>query len=155
MATNKRTKKKYRPLDPLQTKLRHQPWKVAAVINPLLAIVDQLEQQGTIDVAGNGVAVFKDHCDGVWYESSVAILGVVGAYEIYEVRKDLNLCLAPLTKLANQLKYDMPITQQVTEDARACIERIRIATLDMTAGEGQQLIKDFQIKEAIQERVAA
>lgn len=37
--------------------LKSEPWKVRAVFGPLEAILDQLEQHGTVDIAGNGAPV--------------------------------------------------------------------------------------------------
>lgn len=135
-------------------KLKMQPWKVAAVFDPLTAILDQLENEGTIDATQKGTAVFKDHCDGVWYDSSVAIMGVVEAYEIHEIRAGCSLELAGLRKLANKLQYGMPISADDTKAARACLGRMKAATIEMTAGYARDLIKDFQIKEALQKEMA-
>ncbi|MFJ9451490.1 hypothetical protein [Herbaspirillum sp. NPDC101397] len=150
MAKTKRRNKAYKPRDPESILLRFEPWKVAAVMNPLESIVDQLEHAGTIDVAGDGQAVFKDHCDGVWYDSPVAIMGVVEAYEIHERRTGAVLELDALRRLANKLKYQMMIDQNDTKAARECLARIRATTLNMTAGYANQLIKDFQIMEAME-----
>ena len=135
-------------------KLRSQPWKVAAVFNPLEAIINQLEREGTIDVAGDGTAIFKDAIDGHWYDSSVAISGCVEAYEIHERRHNRDLQLDPLRQLANMLKYGMPITSTNTAAARACLSRMRAETIEMTSDYAKQLIKDFQIMEELQKVTA-
>lgn len=131
-------------------KLKLQPWKVSAVMNPLIAIVDQLERDGTIDVADKGVAVFKDANDGHWYDSAVAIAGVVEAYEIHERRHGVDLHLDGLRKLGKALEYGMPIDAHQTAAARVSLAHIRAATLEMTAGYARDLIKDFQIKEGLE-----
>lgn len=154
MAANKKRTKKYRPRDPEAIKLKMQPWKVSAVIDPLAAIIEQLEQQGTIDVAGADEPVFKDAVDGSWYHSPTAIDGVVAAYAIHERRFGLDLHLEGLRRLGKALEYHMPICQSMTDSARESLRHIRLATLEMTAGYAKQLIKDFQIKEAIEEVAA-
>ena len=131
-------------------KLKMQPWKVSAVMNPMIAIVDQLEQHGTIDVAGNGTAIFRDQGDGHWYDSAVAIAGVVEAYEIHERRHGVDLHLDGLRKLGKALEYSMPIDHHQTAAARVSLAHIRAATLEMTAGYARDLIKDFQIKEGLE-----
>jgi hypothetical protein len=151
MTTTKQRKKPYRSHDPDSVKLKMQPWKVAAVMNPLLAIVDQLEHQGVIDVTRSGRAVFKDPSDGYWYDTPVAIIGVVDAYEIHVRRTGIDLRLDALRRLANKIEYHMPVMAEDTNAARDCLDRIRVATLEMTAGYAKQLVKDFQIKEAIEE----
>ena len=150
MTTTKRTKKYRggRPGDGI--KLKMQPWKVAAVMNPLTAILDQLEQQGTIDVAGADEPVFRDAVDGDWYHSPTAIMGVVEAYEIHERRQRIDLHLDGLRKLAKALQYHMPINQTQVDAARDSLAHIRAATIEMTAGYARDLIKDFQIMEGLQ-----
>lgn len=154
MAASKKRSKKYRPRDPETVKLKMLPWKVSAVMDPLMAIIDQLEQQGTIDVAGADEPVFKDAVDGNWYHSPTAIEGVVEAYAIHERRFGLDLHLEGLRRLGKALEYHMPVCQSMTDAARESLRYIRQATLEMTAGYAKQLIKDFQIKEAIEEAVA-
>lgn len=154
MAGQKKRNKKYRPRLAGDTiKLKMQPWKVAAVFGPLESILDQLEQHGTIDVAGDR-PVFRDHNDGHWYDTPAALVGVIGAYEIHEVRTGRPLQLEPLRRLANKLQYGMPVFSSDTEDCRACLVRMKAETIEMTAGYARDLIKDFQIKEAL-EQVAA
>jgi hypothetical protein len=155
MAATKKRNKPYRakPLGD-NIKLKMQPWKVKAVFDPLIAIIDQLEQDGTIDTTTSGQAVFRDHNDGVWYDSPVAIMGVVDAYEIHERRVGRILHLEPLRQLANKLKYAAPVFAVDTQAARVCLSRMRAETIEMTVGYARDLIKDFQIMEELQ-RVAA
>ena len=150
MASKKPRNKAYRPKYAGENvKLKMQPWKVAAVFNPLEAIINQLETHGTVDAARNGTAIFRDAIDGHWYESSAAIIGVVDAYEIHEIRTGRSMDLEPLRRLANKLKYDMPIFQTDTDDCRACFTRMKRETIEMTAGYARDLIKDFHIKEEL------
>ncbi len=150
MAASKR-RKAYRPSIGLGDgiKLKMQPWKVQAIMVPLESIIDQLEQQGTIDVC-NDEPVFRDYVDGDWYHTPAAIMGVVEAYEIHEIRSGLNLHLVGLRKLASLLEYKMPINAAQTTAARLSLKHIRAATIEMTAGYARDLIKDFQIKEELQ-----
>lgn len=134
--------------------LKSEPWKIHAVFNPLEAIIDQLEQDETIDVTPGGVAIFQDRKDGCWYDSVVAIMGVVEAYELHEVRNNRVINLEPLRQLANKLKYGMSIFSSDTEAVRACLKRMRVETMQMTADYAKQLIQDIQIKEEL-EKVAA
>jgi hypothetical protein len=138
--------KAYRPNASRGTlKLRFTPWRADAVASPLIGIIDQLEHQGTIDVAG-GEPVFKALRSGKWCDSVSGIEGVVEMYEIHQVRAGVDLNLEPLRLLANKLKYSMPIFQPDTAAARACVERIRQATLDMTSDYAVDLLNDFRLK---------
>lgn len=146
--------KMYRPRPQGQRLLKTQPWKIAAVFNPLEAILDQLETDGTIDVTVSGKPIFKDTGDGTWYETPIAIMGVVDAYKMHQDRVGIDLGLDPLRQLANKLEYDMPIFQADTQACRACLKRMKAITLNMTADYARQMIVDFQIKEEF-EKLAA
>ncbi len=155
MSSAKKRNKAYRPGRTGDAiKLKMQPWKVKAMFDPLLAIFDQLEQDGTIDTTTKGQAIFRDHNDGFWYDSHAAVMGVVEAYEIHERRSGRLLNLEPLRQLANKLKYAAPVFAADTAAARECLARMRAETLQMTAGYARDLIKDFQIREELQ-KVAA
>ncbi|CAL62420.1 Hypothetical protein HEAR2288 [Herminiimonas arsenicoxydans] len=148
-ATKKRTKK-YRPKPAGSQLLKTQLWKVKAVFDPLEAIIDQLEQQGTVDCTTGGTPIFKDTNDGHWYETPIAIMGVVDAYQMHQERKGIDLDLEPLRKLAKKLEYDMPIFEADTKACRECFVRMKRETLTMTADYARQMIVDFQIKEELQ-----
>jgi hypothetical protein len=150
MATKKREKKRHVPRDPAKCLIKTQPWRLNAIFDPLLAIVDQLERDGTKDVANNGIAIFKDVVDGHWYDSSVAIMGVVDAYEIHEKRAGIKIDMEPLRLLAKKLEVDMPVFASDTEAVRACFDRMRRASMTMTLGYARELIRDTQIQEAAQ-----
>lgn len=154
MAGTKKPRKAYRQkYQGDHIKLRHQLWKVHAVFSPLEAILDQLEQHGTIDETTSGQAVFQSH-DGEWFDTAAAILGTVEAYEIHETRTGRPLDLQPLHQFANKLQYGMPVFDSDTKAARECLARMKAETLEMTAGYARDLINDFQIKEGLQREVA-
>lgn len=155
MSRKRKTRDKiYRPgWTTASVKLKTQPWRVAAVFDPLYAMIDQLEQHGTIDVVGGGQAVFK-YMDGSWYDTHNAILGFIEAYEIHEARTGISLALEPLRQFANKLKYQMPVFQADTDAVRACLARCKAATNEMTAGYAQELLNDFAIKEELQKKAA-
>ncbi len=154
MSSNRKPRKAYRPKPPGEQLLKNQLWRVAAVFNPLEAILNQLETAGTIDVTTCGKPIFKDAVDGHWYETPIAIMGVVDAYQMHQERIGIDLGLDPLRQLANKLTYDMPIFQADTEACRACLKRMKAVTLNMTADYARQMIVDFQIKEELM-KVAA
>jgi len=154
MTAQKKRNKAYRPKPPGEQLLKTQPWKVAAVFNPLIAILDQLEQDGTIDTATDGQPIFKDHNDGHWYDTAVAVMGVVDAYAMHEARRGINLGLPALRQLANKLSYGMPIFDTDTYACRECLKRMKAETMNMTADYARELIVDFQIKEELMKEAA-
>lgn len=151
---NKQRCKKYRPKPPGEQLLKTQLWKVAAVFNPLEAILDQLETHGTIDVTRDGKPIFKDATEGEWYETPIAIMGVVDAYQMHQEKRDIDLQMDPLRTLAKKLEYDMPIFETDTKACRECLSRMKKETLTMTSAYARQMIVDFQIKEELM-KVAA
>lgn len=151
MSVSKKPRKSHRPAwNSGGVLLKSQPWKMQAVFGPLESILDQLERDGTVDIAGNGAPIFKDQNDGHWYCTVSALNGVIDAYEIHERRFSRSLNLEPLRRLSNKLRIGMPIFESDTKDSRACLARMRVETMRMTADYAKQLIKDFQIKEALE-----
>jgi len=130
--------------------LKTQPWKMRAVFGPLEAIVDQLEDEGTINTSADGTPMFRDQADGVWYCTVSALTGIYEAYEIHERRHRRNLNLEPLRRLAHKLQQGELIDDTDTRDVRSCIGRLRMETLQMTADYAKELVSDFQIKEALE-----
>lgn len=150
MSSKKPRTKKYSPRKAGDVKLKFQPWKIRFVFQPLVNILDQLEQDGTVNTSASGTPMFKDEKDGHWYCTVSALNGVIDAYEIHERRHDRDLGLEPLRILSNKLQYGMPVFESDTESVRACLSRMRQETMQMTADYAKQLIKDFQIKEALE-----
>ena len=155
MAGTKKRNKAYRPgWNSGGVLLKAQPWKIKLVFGPLENILDQLERDGTVDGTTDDTPIFKDESDGHWYCTVSALNGVIEAYEIHERRHSRSLNLEPLRILSNKLKYGMPIFQSDTDAARACLNRMRLETMQMTADYARQLINDFRIKEELQREVA-
>jgi len=130
--------------------LKAQPWKIKLVFGPLEAIIDQLEQEGTITTSASGTPMFQDSAAGHWYCSVSALNGVIEAYEIHERRYNRALGLDPLRVLTNKLQYGTPIFESDTRAARACLARMRLETAQMTSEYAKGLVRDFQIKEALE-----
>lgn len=151
MAGNNKPRKAHKPSwNNGGAKLKTQPWKLRSVFDPLESIIDQLEQEGTINTSDTGTPMFKDETDGHWYCSVSALNGVVEAYEIHEKRFGRNLNLEPLRQLSNKLQYGMLIFDSDTKAVRACLARMRLETMQMTSAYAKELVKDFQIKEALE-----
>jgi hypothetical protein len=129
-------------------KLKMQPWKVKAVFDPLYAIIDELEQDGTVNIESTtGNAIFKDPIEGQWHDMYAALMGVLDAYEIHEKRVGRVLAMEPLRQLADKLKNGDELYEEDTVAVRACLARMRAETLEMTAGYARDLVKDMQLQE--------
>ncbi|WP_155837561.1 hypothetical protein [Herminiimonas sp. CN] len=136
-------------------KLRTMPWKVASVFGPMEAIIDQLEQDGTVDAVDSGAPVFRDFEDGGLYDTCAAFTGVIDAYAIHEIRSGQALDLAPLRQLVNKLQYGMPIFDTDTRAVRACLARMKATTAQMTEAYADQLYRDYAIKNEIEKATSA
>jgi hypothetical protein len=133
-------------------KLRCEPYKVDAVFAPLEAIIKQLETDGTINVSISGCPMFIDHESGEWFDAISGLNGLIDAFEIHERRSGCDLNLAPLKMLSSRLEYGMPLFVNDIQQIKQTITRMREATMEMTAGYARDLIRDFQIKDEIEQR---
>jgi hypothetical protein len=134
-------------------KLKKWSWRVALTFSPVIAILDQLEQEGTVDVNAEGDAIFLDPTDGLWHDSFVAIMGMADFYEFHERRSGRILDVSPLSQLANKLKCGTQILTIDTQAARACLSRIHAETLEMTVDYIDELVQDFQIMGELQKTI--
>ena len=149
----KRTKK-YRPRQAGDVLLKTQPWRLKAMFDPLESIVRQLEQDGTMDIAGNGTPIFQDHNDREhWYETHVALIGVCEAFELSSERTGRPLDMTSLRQLANKMQYHMPIFEADTRACWACFAEMRRECMGMTVSYAQDLIQVIRIREELK-RVA-
>lgn len=125
-----------------------QPWRSQSVFTPLERILDQLEQEGTVDVSAAhkmaGMPIYKE-TDGKWYSTVHAMQGVIEFFEIHASRKGLFLPLQPLILLAKKLEVDMPIFPKDTQDVRAALVILRRTANRMTADEAHELVNDIRI----------
>ena len=101
------------------------------------------------------MAVYQAAKDGKWYSFADGLLGLVEAYEIWERRSVQNLNMIPLKQLIARIKYNTAITQIETRAAKSAVDRMRYATMRMTAYEAEEMLRDFQIKEELLLRTAA
>ena len=135
-------------------KLRTMPWKVASVFGPMEAIIDQLEQDGTVDAIASGTPVFRDFEDVGLYDTCAAFGGVIDAYAIHEIRSGQPLDLSALRQLVSKLKYGTPIFESDTQAVRACLARMKAVTVQMTEAYADRLYRDYAIKNEIEKAAA-
>lgn len=102
----KKRNKKYKPR-PVRTPLIVG---TSLVMGPLIAIIDQIERDGTVLIGARGRPVFQDG-DGKWYETPAALEGLIWHLEMYSTRHVVNLPLEALREFHKALDYSIPITE--------------------------------------------
>ncbi|AVF41523.1 hypothetical protein AL486_18835 [Pandoraea apista] len=132
-------------------RLLSELWKVSATFDPVTAILDELEQQGTVNVDEKGRAVLRNSADGQWYTASESIMGIVDAYEIHESRCGRRMPLEPLRQLARKLDVGMPLFDTDTVPARAAIATLRAETMNMRADYARDLANTVSIQDKLQQ----
>jgi hypothetical protein len=138
----------YRPRH-TSPKLRTQPWRINAALDPLRTLLDQIERTGCIDSTARGVPIFHD-IGKHYYELTPAILGVVEVFELATARHGWQLDQTPLRRLSTKLESMCPIDAADINAARACIESIHRHALTLTIAEAAELTRTVQISEALQ-----
>lgn len=145
-----RSHKRYVPRDRKQVKLRHDPWRLKSVFDPLTKVLDQLDNDGTLTVMGEDEQiVFKDLGNGKWYDMPAALNGFIELFELYEVRYKVTLPLEPLRQLHAKIIAGQDIGLDDTSAARASSAALHTACLDMTILEAEELTHDYLLKEAL------
>ncbi|WAV98669.1 hypothetical protein NB636_08100 [Oxalobacter aliiformigenes] len=148
-----RKNKKYRPRDPMSVKLRAMPWEFTRIMAPLREFLDELRSEGTISLV-DGRPVFVDRLYCEVYPLVPAANGFIGALEIWERRKGIDMHLTPLKQLVKRIEYDAPVTEKELDTAEDSYRVIWRAVGDMTLGETVELARDFDIQINL-ERVVA
>lgn len=148
MAGNRKPRKVISP------KLRTQPWRVAAVFQPIESILAQIEQAGEVTTDEKGMPIFKDSGDGNWYATAPALEGIIDAYATHAYRSSRPMPLDALRRFAKKLEYASPITLADCAEVKRDLAVLRKETLGMTAEYAASLVRTTQIKIEL-ERIAA
>lgn len=143
--SSKKRNKKYRPKDQMAVRLRAMPWEFTRVMAPLREFLDELKNEGTISMV-DGRPAFVDQLYGEVYPLVPAANGFIGALEIWERRKGIDMHLTPLKQLVKRIEYDAPVTEKELDSAEDSYRAIWRAVGDMTLSETVELARDFDIQ---------
>lgn len=143
-----------KPRKPYKQKSIRTPMIVGAslVISPLESIVNQISNDGTVDVR-QGVPQFMA-TDGLYYPTTPAIEGVIYHFEIIEMRHGIKLPLEPLRQFRIALEYCVPITESLLEKLKDSLTVLRKTLSYGDAVEQLDILRNAQIKFEM-ERLAA
>lgn len=129
----------------MSVKLRAMPWEFTRVMAPLREFLDELRSEGTISLV-DGRPVFVDRLYGEVYPLVPAANGFIGALEILERRKGIDMHLTPLKQLVRRIEYDAPVTEKELDTAEDSYRAIWHAVGNMTLLETVELARDFDIQ---------
>jgi hypothetical protein len=130
-----------------------EPWRIAASIDPIEQIIDQIEHTGTVDSA-RGEVIFRDTGSQDYYSAVPALRGVVEFYETAAARKRWPLELKGIERLWRKLDLSCPLTQGDIDAARADIAEIRRYAPTLTLAEADDLVNTVKISQEF-ERIRA
>ena len=131
-------RKQYDPL------LKCMPWKVMMVFQPLETVLNRLENEGTIDVAGRQV-VFKEDMRGGWYDMVAALRGVIQFNELAERLHGVPANIDAMRKFANKLESSMPVFEQDIADVRECIRSCWKQALTLRVSQATSIVDTVRI----------
>lgn len=156
MSRSQKPRKPYRPRWNLGgVKIRSEPWRVAAVFDPLEAILDGLERDGEVTTTRDGTPIFRDMNDGHYYETAPALEGIIDAFHTHALRQNRPMPLEPLRVLTRKLRYVMPLEMSDIKAARAAVKVLRAESMEMTLRYANDLIRTTQIRIELDEKEAA
>jgi len=118
-------------------------------------ILNQLEQEGTIDETRYGQPVFIDLKSGQWKGSVESLEGFVELFELHAVRKGIMIHVEQFKQFNNKLKYSMPISQADVDGVRTELAGLRKEVLEMTVNYANELTSDYSLKIHIEEEIGA
>jgi len=121
------------------------------VFGPLLAVIDQIEREGTITVSRKGTAMFQDG-DGNWYATAPALKGLIDQCEMWCVRHDKTLPLASVRELTRLVEYTMNIPESLMLRLRRDLPVLQGALARADAEDMLDILRQVEIKEALEAR---
>lgn len=132
-------------IDPL---LRHQPWRITAVFDPIERLLHRIETDGTVDAHGSQI-VFSEHGRGGWYDLVEALRGLIEFHDIAAEKHGLPASTEAMTKLANKLAYDSPIFEADIAAVRQDIAACKRQALGMRISQAKAIIQVIQIQNEV------
>jgi len=147
---NKPRNKKHRPRNPNDALMKTQPWRMRSVFQPVIAILDQLENDGTMDISADGQPIFKDVIDGCYYDTCVALDGISECFELLSERKNIPIDTGPLRRISNKIRYHMPVFIEDTKACRACLDVLHSHCLHLRISEAVDLIQTIRVREELE-----
>ena len=124
--------------------LRCQPWKVYAVFAPIENVLQKIEADGTVNVAGRQV-IFRDDASDAWYDLPVAMRGVIHFHELANARHGAQVDLTPMIKFANKLDAGAPIFEDDIAQLRVCINGCKRQAMALRVSEAESLLQTVRI----------
>lgn len=126
-------------------RLGAMPWKIDAVWQPIEGVIAEIENYGTVDVARNGAAVFRETNNGGWYNTVEALEGVISYHQRAALRYGWDISLAPLERLRNKLELCSPILPEELAAARRNIDQLKRLVARLTQAQAESLLLDSRI----------
>ena len=117
----------------------------ALVFGPITAVLDQLENDGTLTTSSRGVPMFQDG-DGRWYETSAALEGVIDHIDMWCARHGRTLPLDSLRELRRLIEYAMNIPASLMVRLRCDLPVLQAVMARGNSDDMVDLLTQVQIK---------
>jgi hypothetical protein len=124
--------------------------KMTTVLSPVEAILDQIDQEGTVHVDERGTPIFQTGPENEWFAMVPALLGVVDLFSMWATRHGKVFDLTALQQLANKLEYGMPVAEQDTAAVRALLPYMQRVACTLSHNEADDLLMQARIKDELE-----
>lgn len=143
--SKKRRNKLYRP------KPVRPPMIVGAVLvfGPIQAVIDQIEQDGTVTTNRSGTPMFRDG-EGKWYCTATAIQGVIDHCDMWCTRHGRTLPLDSLREFQRFIKYMMPISESLLIRLRRDLPAVQAAMARGNPDDMLDLLTQVKIQDKLE-----
>jgi len=121
------------------------------VLAPLIAVIDQIDRDGTVLTGAGGRPIFQDG-DGRWYETPAALDGLICHLEMWCTRHDKTLPLDSLRQLHKALDYCIPITESLLSRLKRDVPILQRVMGRGDADDHVDLLRQVQIKAEMEQR---
>lgn len=124
--------------------------KMTTVLSPVEAILDQIDQDGTVHVDERGAPIFKTGPENEWFAMVPALLGVVDLFSMWATRHGKTFDLTALQQLTHKLEHGMPVAEQDTVAVRALLPYMQRVACTLSHDEADDLLMQARIKDELE-----
>ncbi|MBV6304894.1 hypothetical protein KVP10_08340 [Candidimonas humi] len=129
----------------------HPPMIIASalVLGPLIAILDRLEIDGTVNVDERGDPILQDG-DGNWYEAAGGIEGLIWHLEMHAARHSVSLPLDGLRELERAFRFCSPVQSSTIRKLRQAMPMLQRLMATADPEDQLDLLQQTRIKAAME-----
>lgn len=130
----------------LQMPMRLQPWLLAPVFSPVECVLEAIERDGTLTIAGTDLPVCAVPDHQQTYAVVPALRCIAELFDLARVRDAKCPSTAALHRLASRLEANQLLAPEDLAACRACVAQLRVYAGRLTLAQLHDVVPTASIK---------